>query len=144
VSRFAARVPGAGGFINITQNAKSLVFAGTFTAGGIDVEVRDGKLTIRKEGQFRKFVKAVAHRTFVGARSLKDQQSVLYVTERCVFRLTHQGLELIEVAPGIDIRRDILENMDFEPIVRDPVQMNSALFVEGRMNLRAIALSSGA
>lgn len=144
VSRFAARVPGAGGFINITQNAKSLVFAGTFTAGGIDVEVRDGKLAIRKEGQFRKFVKAVAHRTFVGARSLKDQQSVLYVTERCVFRLTHQGLELIEVVPGIDIRRDILENMDFEPIVRDPVQMNSALFVEGRMNLRAMALSSGA
>ncbi len=120
VSRFGTRVPGAGGFINITQNAKSLVFAGTFTAGGLEIDVNNRLLSIRKEGQYRKFVHSVGHRSFSGARALQDRQPVLYVTERCVFRLTPDGLELIETAPGIDIRRDILPNMDFVPIIREP------------------------
>ena len=119
VSRFGPRLAGAGGFINITQNARRLVFAGTFTAGGLEVAVEDGKLRIVKEGRSRKFVKRVEQITFNGSYAAETGQPVLYVTERCVFRRTAEGMELAEVAPGIDIERDILAHMDFEPIVDD-------------------------
>ncbi|MFN3868771.1 MAG: acyl CoA:acetate/3-ketoacid CoA transferase, partial [Hyphomicrobiaceae bacterium] len=136
VSKFGPRLAGAGGFINISQNAKSVVFVGTFTAGGLDVRVDDGRLVIAKEGKSKKFVREVEHRTFSGAYAVKRGQPVLYVTERCVFRLSPRGMELIEVAPGIDIDRDILALMDFAPIVDDPETMDESLFADAPMGLR--------
>jgi len=137
VSKFGPRLAGAGGFINISQNAKSLVFCGTFTAGNLDVGFADGKLQILKEGRTRKFVHEVEHRTFSGRYASLRGQPVLYVTERCVFRLTKEGPELIEVAPGIDIEKDILAHMDFQPIVNQPKLMDARLFLPKPMDLRS-------
>jgi propionate CoA-transferase len=136
VSRFGPRLAGAGGFVNISQSAKQVVFVGTFTAGSLAVEVVDGRLHILSEGNVRKFVGQVEHRTFSGDYALKRGQPVLYVTERCVFRLTPEGLELIEVAPGIDIDRDILAHMDFAPIVNTPRIMDAGIFAAPPMRLR--------
>ena len=136
VSRFGPRLAGAGGFVNISQSAKAVVFVGTFTAGPLEVEIAADRLTIVREGTVRKFVAEVEHRTFSGNFALQRGQPVLYVTERCVFRLTKEGLELIEVAPGIDIGRDILAHMDFAPIVRAPQRMDASIFATGLMGLR--------
>jgi propionate CoA-transferase len=137
VSKFGPRLAGAGGFINISQSAKNVVFVGTFTAGDLRVAVADGKLVLHNDVGPRKFVREVEHRTFSGAYAVARGQSVLYVTERCVFRLTPEGLELIEVAPGIDIERDILAKMDFEPVIRGtPKVMDTAIFDEAPMGLR--------
>jgi propionate CoA-transferase len=136
VSRFGDRLAGAGGFINISQNAKKLVFAGTFTAGGLDVAASDGRLTIRAEGRSRKFVARVGQVTFSASRALMDGLEVLYVTERCVFRLTPEGLSLAEVAPGVDPERDILPFMDFAPTGGPAAPMQSAIFRDARMGLR--------
>ena len=136
VSKFGPRLAGAGGFINISQNAKSVVFVGTFTAGGLEVRLEDGRLVIVKEGKSKKFIKEVEHRTFSGSYAARRGQPVLYVTERCVFRLSDRGMELIEVAPGIDIEANILQHMDFEPIVDNPHQMDEAIFLDESMALR--------
>jgi propionate CoA-transferase len=137
VSKFGPRLAGAGGFINISQNAKSVVFVGTFTAGRLVISADGGKLAILQEGRARKFVEEVEHRTFSGAYAWKRRQPVVYITERCVFRLGEAGLELVEVAPGIDIERDILAQMDFRPVINgDPRPMDPAIFAEGPMGLR--------
>jgi len=136
VSKFGPRLAGAGGFINISQNAKKLVFVGTFTAGRLSVAIENGNLRIVNEGAAAKFVQEVEHRTFSGAYSIQRGQPVLYVTERCVFRLTPDGLELIEVAPGIDIERDILARMQFRPVIRNPTIMDKRIFSPGPMGLR--------
>jgi len=137
VSKFGPRLAGAGGFINISQNAKKVVFVGTFVAGRLQLAVKDGRLDIVKDGELKKFVREVEHRTFSGSEAVKREQPVLYVTERCVFELSEAGLELIEVAPGIDIDRDILARMDFKPIMRrDPVKMDQRIFSSGPMGLR--------
>jgi propionate CoA-transferase len=137
VSKFGPRLAGAGGFINISQNAKEVVFCGTFTAGNLVVEVVDGKLRILQEGKSRKFVNAVEHRTFSGEYATKRGQPVLYVTERCVFRLTPQGLALVEIAPGVDLERDILAHMDFVPIMDPPPRrMDERVFRPAPMGLR--------
>ena len=135
VSKFGPKLAGAGGFINISQNAKTLVFAGTFTAGGLKIAVEDGKLRILQEGRSRKFVPEVEHVTFSGDYAAEIGQPVYYVTERCVFRRTEEGMELAEVAPGVDIARDILGQMGFEPIVRDPKPMDSRIFLDAVMGL---------
>ena len=140
VSRFGPRLAGAGGFINISQSAKAVVFVGTFTAGPLEVAVEGGRLEIIKEGNVRKFVSEVEHRTFSGDYALKRGQPVLYVTERCVFQLTGAGLELIEVAPGIHIKRDILAHMDFAPIVNAPRPMDDRIFAAEPMALREALL----
>jgi propionate CoA-transferase len=139
VSRFGPKLAGAGGFINISQNAKKVVFVGTFTAGGLQLEIADGRLGVLREGKLRKFVQAVEHRTFSGAMAASRGQPVMYVTERCVFELSDAGLVLTEVAPGIDIERDILAQMDFAPIVDTPPKaMDARIFRPEPMGLRAI------
>ncbi|MQX77593.1 acyl CoA:acetate/3-ketoacid CoA transferase [Sinorhizobium medicae] len=134
VSHFADRLAGAGGFINISQNARRLVFCGTFT-DRLQTEIRDGKLAILHEGPRAKFIEEVEQITFSGEYAREGHQTVLYVTERCVFSLTAEGLELTEVAPGIDIERDILAHMKFRPIIHKPREMAAVIFTEGPMNL---------
>ncbi|MBF0333751.1 MAG: acyl CoA:acetate/3-ketoacid CoA transferase [Alphaproteobacteria bacterium] len=136
VSRFGSRLAGAGGFINISQNARKVVFTGTFTADGLETVVEDGALRIVAEGRSRKFVQAVRQITFSGRYAALAAKPVVYVTERCVFTLTPEGLELSEVAPGIDIERDILALMGFAPIVRAPRRMDARLFSPAPMGLR--------
>jgi propionate CoA-transferase len=137
VSKFGPRLAGAGGFINISQNAKEVVYVGTFTAGKLALEVRMGELVIVNEGHVRKFVRDVEHRTFSGRYAWKRGQSVLYVTERAVFRLCAEGIELTEIAPGMDLERDVLAQMDFRPVVNGaPKLMEAAIFRDGKMGLR--------
>ena len=135
VSRFGGKLTGAGGFINISQNARAVVFTGTFTAGGLQVAIEDGRLRIVQEGRARKFVEAVGQVTFSGGYAAARGKTVLYVTERCVFRLTSQGLELIEIAPGIDLERDILAHMAFRPLVGEPELMDGRIFRPEPMGL---------
>ena len=138
VSKFGSKLTGAGGFINISQNAKKVVFVGTFTAGGLEVALQDGQLRILAEGRSGKFVQEVEHRTFSGQEALRRRQPVLYVTERCVFELSSEGVELTEVAPGIDIERDILALMAFKPVIRGtPRPMDPRIFRDEPMQLRA-------
>jgi propionate CoA-transferase len=136
VSRFGPKLAGAGGF-NISQNARTVIFAGTFTAGGLDIQVESGRLRIVQEGRSAKFCQAVEQITFSGRRAAASGQRVLYVTERCVFELTERGLELIEVAPGIDIERDIVARMCFAPIIDAPRTMDPRIFVPEAMELRS-------
>ncbi|MEK6262592.1 MAG: CoA-transferase, partial [Planctomycetota bacterium] len=132
VSRFGSRLAGVGGFVNISQNARRLVFCGTFTSDGLEVEVNSGRLTIRREGRIRKFVDQVEQVSFSGEVARQKCQEVLYVTERAVFRLTGDGLELIEIAPGIDVQRDVLDQMTFQPVIRHVGTMPSQVFATGR------------
>lgn len=136
VSRFGPKLAGAGGFINISQNARQVVFAGTFTAGGLEVEVGGGKLEIIKEGRSRKFIEQVQQITFNGSQAASRGQPVLYVTERCVFELRPDGPVLVEIAPGIDIDRDIVAQMDFAPVIDEPKEMDARLFSDGPMGLK--------
>ena len=135
-SRFAGRVSGCGGFINISQNSKKVVFLGNFSSGGLKASIQDGMLAIEAEGKHRKFVESVGQVTFSGQRAGREGRSVLYVTERCVFALREDGLELVEVAPGVDLQRQILDLLPFRPTVFDPRPMDPALFEPGIMGLR--------
>ncbi len=137
VSRFGPKVAGAGGFINISQNARKVVFMGSFSAGKLELAVAHGQLTITHEGGSPKLVAQVEQRTFSGRHAAERGQPVLYVTERCVFQLTPEGVELIEIAPGIDLERDILARMKFKPIVRgQPKRMDARIFQDQPMHLR--------
>ncbi|HSI61416.1 MAG TPA: acyl CoA:acetate/3-ketoacid CoA transferase [Ideonella sp.] len=137
VSKFGPKLAGAGGFINISQNAKKVVFVGTFNAGRLRIAVEHGELRILEEGMVAKLVREVEHRSFSGGEAVRRGQRVLYVTERCVFRLCAEGLELIEIAPGVDLRRDILDRMAFAPLIKaPPVLMEAAIFRPGAMGLR--------
>ena len=128
VSKFSGRPMGCGGFINITQAAKKVVFCGSFTAGGLQIETGNGQLKILQEGRGCKFMDHVEQITFSGSYAAKIRQPVLYVTERAVFQLTREGMELLEVAPGIDIEKDILAHMNFRPLMRNVQLMHAGLF----------------
>ncbi|MEP0961823.1 MAG: CoA-transferase [Roseobacter sp.] len=136
VSRFGSRLAGAGGFINISQNARAVVFAGTFTVSGLAVSIANGQINIEREGLHSKFLKQVEQITFSGHRAARLGQQVLYVTERCVFELTRKGLKLIEIAPGIDLERDILSLMDVRPIIGDLIDMDPRIFKSAAMEIR--------
>ena len=142
VSRFGKKLSGAGGFINISQNSKKVIFMGTFTAGGMKYSIEDGRLSIKEEGKFKKFVDQVNHITFSGAYGAKSKRKILYVTERCVFELGEQGPELVEIAPGLDLEKDILAHMDFKPVIREPLrQMDKRIFQQEKMGLKEDLLS---
>jgi propionate CoA-transferase len=132
VSRFADRLAGVGGFVNITQTAKKVVFCGAFTTGGLEVACADGRLRIVREGRVRKFAARVEQVSFSAAYSRRIGQEVLYVTERAVFRLTDDGLQLIEVAPGVDLDSDVLRLMPFRPLVRSLAPMPAHVFAPPR------------
>jgi propionate CoA-transferase len=135
VSKFGPRLPGCGGFINITQNAKKIVYCGTFTAGGLKIAAQDGKLAILQEGANKKLVEKVQQITFSGEYAQEKGQIVLYITERAVFQLTGKGVVLKEVAPGVDLERNVLALMDFSPIVEDVKLMDGRIFREEKMGL---------
>lgn len=135
VSRFGGRLAGAGGFINISQNARALVMTGSFTAGGAELDISGGQLQIHREGRGHKFRSQVAQITFSGARARRLGQPVLYVTERAVFRLEPDGMRLTEIAPGVDLQADILDQMDFTPLIGTIATMDPRLFADGPMGL---------
>lgn len=137
VSKFGTRIAGCGGFINITQNSKKVFFCGTFTTGGLKTKVENGQLIILQEGKEIKFVKQVEQITFSGQYAMKTGQTVLYITERAVFELRSDGIYLIEVAPGIDIRTQIIDLMGFAPKIDGEVKrMNGAIFKEKLLGLK--------
>jgi propionate CoA-transferase len=137
VSKFGPKLAGAGGFINISQNAKKVVFLGTFSAAGLKVSVDDGAFKIVQEGKVKKFIDQVEHVTFSGEYAVKKKQPVIYITERCVFALTDDGMELIEIAPGVDLEKDIRAQMDFKPIIKDsPPLMDKRVFRSEPMGLK--------
>ncbi|MBM3489514.1 MAG: acyl CoA:acetate/3-ketoacid CoA transferase [Alphaproteobacteria bacterium] len=140
VSRFGSRLAGCGGFINISQNARQVLFVGTFMAGGLHVRAADGQVAILHEGRQRKFVKEVEQVTFSGPLAAQGAQQVRYITERCVFRLTGRGLELIEIAPGLELERDILRHMAFTPLVDGPRPMHPAIFEDRPLDLKRLLL----
>ena len=128
VSRYGDSLSGCGGFIDISQGAKRVVFCGTLTSGGLRAELTGDSLRIEQEGRHRKLVRDVDQVTFSSRRALERGQPVLYVTERAVFELTDQGLELVEIAPGVDLEKEVIGLVDFEPIVNEPKLMDPALF----------------
>lgn len=137
VSRFGPRCPGPGGFINISQNTPRVYFVGGFTAGKSQIEVADGRLHIVEDGTGVKFIQKVQQITFSADYARKTGQQVTYITERAVFRLAEEGLELVEIAPGVDLERDILAHMAFQPKISPELkEMDPRLFQEGKMGLR--------
>lgn len=117
VSRFGNRISGCGGFINITQNAKKVYFCGTFTAQGLQIEVDNQTVTVTQEGKQKKFINQVEQITFSAVQALSNNKPVMYITERAVFQLSQSGVELIEIAPGVDLEKDILQQMEFTPVI---------------------------
>ncbi len=123
VSRLGELIVGPGGFVDITQGARKVVFCGTFEAKGLAVESDGSKLSIRSAGKVPKLVERVQHISFSGVHACERDQQVIYVTERAVFELRPDGIELTEVARGVDVQKDVLERMRFRPIVRNPAPM---------------------
>jgi propionate CoA-transferase len=136
VSRFNGRIIGVGGFINISQNAKKMIFSGTFTAGKLEMSWPNGNTVIQNEGKFNKFLSTVEQISYSGPFAEERGQKALYITERAVFTRGKKGLVLIEIAPGIDLDRDILAHMDFRPeIAKDLRLMDERLFLDKPMGL---------
>ncbi|HDR9875242.1 TPA: acyl CoA:acetate/3-ketoacid CoA transferase [Burkholderia cenocepacia] len=137
VSKFGSRLAGAGGFINISQSAKKVVFTGTFLSGAYEISVMPDGLHIHRDGCTSKFIGEVEHRTFSGLHAVAQRKDVLYVTERCVFELREEGMVLTEIAPGVDLERDVLELMSFRPRIEGPRLMDAGIFLDEPMGLRS-------
>jgi propionate CoA-transferase len=136
ISRFGDKIVGVGGFINISQNARKMVFSGTFTAGGLKTAFENGQLRIVQEGRHRKFVGSIEQICYNATFAAEQGRTALFVTERALFRATTTGLELTEIAPGIDIERDILAHMDFKPAIAAKLKvMDARLFAPQLMGL---------
>ena len=136
VSKFGGRVTGPGGFINIAQNTKTVIFVGTFTAGSLKTSYEGGRWNLLREGRAVKFKNEVEQITFSGAYAARTGKRVLVVTERAVFRLTAEGLELIEIAPGVDLERDFFAHMEFHPAISlDLKEMDARIFRDTLMGL---------
>jgi propionate CoA-transferase len=136
ISRFEGKIVGIGGFVNISQNAKRVVFSGTFTAGGLEVACGDGRLRIVQEGRHRKFVGRIEQVCYSAPFAQSEGRRALFVTERAVFEATADGLRLIEIAPGVDLERDILQRMEFRPAIADQLPlMNEQLFRPEKIGL---------
>ena len=136
VSKFGSRCTGPGGFVNISQNTKRVFFTGTFTAGGLKEEVRDGRLVILQEGRSKKFRRQVEQITFSGDYAVKSGQDVTFLTERAVLKLTPDGLMLTEIAPGVELEQDILAQMEFRPLISPELrEMDHRIFQAGPMGL---------
>ena len=136
VSKFGGRMVGPGGFINITQNAKVVGFCGTFTAGKMKCEIKDGKLNIIEDAPNIKFKKAVEQITYSGEYGVETGQTVYYITERALFKLVPGGMKLLEIAPGVDLQKDILDKMEFTPIMDDEIKvMDEKIFTDALMHL---------
>jgi propionate CoA-transferase len=139
VSKFGGRFVGCGGFINITQNTKKVVFVGTFTSKGLRVKVEEGKLRILDDGKITKVVKQVDQITFSGDYARKQDREVLYVTERAVFRLSEDSIILEEIAPGIDLKEDVLGKMEFKPKISEKLKlMDKRIFMEDKMKAKEL------
>ncbi|MBT3671056.1 MAG: 3-oxoacid CoA-transferase [Chloroflexi bacterium] len=135
VSRFGEKIIGIGGFQNIAQNGKKVVFSGTFTAGGLDITWQNGKTLINNEGKFGKFVDQLDQISFNGKFGFESGQEIIFITERAVFTVNEKGMVLSEVAPGIDLGNDILDHMGFKPQIADDLElMDERLFLPGPMN----------
>ncbi len=133
ISRFGDKIVGIGGFINISQNAKKVVFSGTFTAGGLETVFEDGALRIVREGRHRKFIGSIEQICYNARFAAEQGRVALFVTERALFRATETGLALIEIAPGIDIERDILAHMDFKPAISADLKLMDARLFSPRL-----------
>ena len=128
-SKFGARISGCGGFMNLSQNSKRVLFVGTFTSGGgFEAEISDGELVMSQEGRFSKFGEEIDQITFSARVATAGTQEVRYITEWCVFELTSDGLALIEIAPSVDLQTQILDLLPFDPIVSDVKPMDPAIF----------------
>lgn len=128
VSKFNNIVPGCGGFIDITHKTKKLVFCGTFSAVGTDIKIADGKLLILQEGKQRKIVEQVEQVTLNGQIAFAKGQELIYITERCVFKYTHNGMELTEIAPGIDMQKDVIDLLPFKVKADNVNKMSAEIF----------------
>lgn len=136
VSKYNNRITGPGGFIDISQATKKIIFLGTFTSGNLKEQVEDNQLKIISEGKIKKLKKEVKQITFSATEALKNKQEVMYITERAVFKLTEEGVVLTEIAPGIDLKRDVIDQMEFVPIIPEHLKiMDSKIFVQKLMNL---------
>ena len=138
ITRFGDKLVGVGGFINISQNAKHVIFSGTFTAGGLELACVDGGLKIIKEGQHKKFVERIECVSYSAPFAVKEGRTAIFITERAVLKVVGGALELIEIAPGIDLEKDVIRHMAFRPsIAADFKLMDKRLFSPALMNLRA-------
>ena len=142
-TRMGDRAPGSGGFVDITATAKKVVFCGTFTAKGLKVAFDEEKgVTILQEGEVKKMVKSVQQISYNAKYATANGQQMLFISERCVFEYTPEGMKLIEIAKGIDLQKDILDQMEFTPIIADDLKiMDTSIYREGQFGLRDIILS---
>ncbi len=138
-TRMGNKSPGAGGFIDITATAKNVIFCATFTGGGLKTSFTEDGVRIEQEGKFKKLVKRVQQISYNGKVAIARGQNMLYVTERAVFRLTERGPELIEIAKGIDLQKDVLDQMEFVPIIAEDLKETSTIFYrDGACGLRTL------
>lgn len=139
VSKFGTTIAGCGGFIDISQSAKKIVYCGTLTSGGLKTIVKNGEIQIIQEGKNIKFIPEVEQITYSGAYGNQYSQKVIYVTERAVFELRPEGLTLIEIAPGIDVEKDVVENMGFVPLISESLRtMDKRIFIDELMCISTI------